>query len=132
MRIGAVAGKTSVSVETLRYYEQRGLLPAPERSTSGYRTYPADTVRRVQFIRNAQELGFTLDEITELLGFWQDSATSCEQVADRASATLVRIESKIEQLGRMRTALSRYVTACRAREELADCPLLLTLGRSEE
>ena len=132
MRIGEVATNARVSVETLRYYERRGLLPKPERSASGYRSYPADTVRRVHFVRHAQQLGFTLDEITDLLRMWEDSATSCEQVAGRAAATLTRIDAKMEQLARMRGALAQYVNACRARETLADCPLLVSLGRLED
>ena len=131
MRIGEVAANARVSVETLRYYERRGLLPKPERSASGYRSYGADTIRRVHFVRHAQQLGFTLDEIVDLLGMWDDSATSCEQVAGRAAATLTRIDAKMEQLARMRAALAQYVDACRARETLADCPLLVSLGHLE-
>lgn len=131
MRIGEVASQARVSVETLRYYERRGLLPAPERSDSGYRDYEPDTVRRVHFVRHAQELGFTLDEIGDLLTLWTDSSTSCDQVADRATATLVRIDEKIHQLRRMREALGKYVKACRAKRSLSDCPLLETLGRPE-
>ncbi|NUQ91510.1 MAG: heavy metal-responsive transcriptional regulator [Gemmatimonadaceae bacterium] len=132
MRIGEVATNARVSVETLRYYERRGLLPNPERSASGYRSYGPDTVRRVRFVRHAQQLGFTLDEIADLLGMWEDSATSCEQVADRAAATLTRIDAKMEQLARMRVALAKYVSACHAHETLADCPLLVSLGRLED
>jgi Hg(II)-responsive transcriptional regulator len=132
MRIGEVATHTHVSVETLRYYERRGLLPEPARSASGYRTYSADVVRRVHFVRHAQQLGFTLEEIADLLAMWEDSATSCEAVANRATATLTRIDAKMEQLARMRGALAQYVTACRARETLAECPLLVSLGRLED
>lgn len=132
MRIGKVATMARVSVETLRYYERRGLLPDPERSAAGYRSYEPDSVRRVRFIRHAQALGFTLDEIVDLLRLKEDSATSCEDVAERAAATLERIDAKIEQLCRMRGALAQYVTACRARESLAECPLLVTLGRLED
>ena len=132
MRIGEVATNTRVSVETLRYYERRGLLPSPERSASGYRSYGPDTVRRVHFVRHAQQLGFTLDEIADLLGMWEDSATSCEEVAGRAAATLTRIDAKMEQLARMRGALAQYISACHARETLSDCPLLVSLGRLED
>lgn len=131
MRIGEVAARASVTVETLRYYERRGLLPAPERLQSGYREYEPDTVRRVHFVRHAQELGFTLEEIADLLTLWKDSSTSCDQVADRAAATLLRIDEKMRQLGRMRDALGQYVNACRAKRSLSECPLLETLGRAE-
>ena len=132
MRIGEVAKRVNVTVETLRYYERRGLLPDPHRSASGYRAYATDTVRRVRFIRHAQELGFTLEEVVDLLALWTDSATSCDQVADRAQSTLTRIDTKMRRLRRMRHALTQYVTACRAKESLAECPLLLTLGREED
>ena len=132
MRIGEVATRAHVSVETLRYYERRGLLRDPARSGSGYRSYTPDVIRRVHFVRQAQELGFTLDEIAGLLRMWEDSATSCEQVADRASATLQRIDAKMAQLERMRGALAQYVAACRASETLAECPLLVSLGQLED
>jgi DNA-binding transcriptional MerR regulator len=74
VRIGELASRTNVAIDTLRYYEKRGLLEEPERSAAGYRAYGPETVRRIRFIRRAQELGFTLQEIADLLTFWTDSA----------------------------------------------------------
>ena len=82
----------------------------------------------MRFIRRAQEIGFTLQEIGDLLGFWADSATSCGRVEKRAAATLERIDGKIRDLERMRGALAHYVTACRDRHSLDICPLLAVLG----
>ncbi len=128
MQIGEVAAKAAVSIQTLRYYERRGLLPAPERRTSGYRVYSDQALQRVRFIRRAQDLGFTLDEIADLLSLWADSDTSCTAVERRAGAALKRIDTKIHELTRMRGALDHYVAACRARQSLEQCPLLDVLG----
>ena len=128
MQIGEVAARAAVSVQTLRYYERRGLLPAPERRTSGYRVYGGQALKRVRFIRRAQDLGFTLDEIAGLLGLWTDSETSCIAVEQRARAASERIDVKIQELTRMRGALNHYVAACGTRQSLEQCPLLDVLG----
>jgi Hg(II)-responsive transcriptional regulator len=128
MRIGEVAAEARVGVQTLRYYERRGLLPRPRRQSSGQRTYEAGAVQRVRFIKRAQDLGFTLDEIDALLGLWADSAKSCQAVENRAAETLERINAKIRDLRQMQRALAQYVTACRDRHALDECPLLEALG----
>ncbi len=128
MQIGEVAEKAAVSVQTLRYYERRGLLPPPERRTSGYRVYGGQALQRVRFIRRAQDLGFTLDEIADLLVLWTDSETSCTAVERRARAALQRIDAKIQELTRMRGALDHYVADCSTRRSLEQCPLLDILG----
>ena len=131
MRIGEVAAQTDVSIQTLRYYERRGLLPAPYRQISGYRRYNPDALQRVRFIRRAQDLGFTLQEIGDLLSLWADSARSCGAVEKRAIVTLDRIDEKIRDLKGMRRALAHYVTACHDRHSLEGCPLLAALGEDE-
>ena len=132
MRIGEVAAVAAVNIQTLRYYERVGLLPKPDRGPSGYRSYEPQAVRRVRFIKRAQELGFTLAEIADLLGFRDEAAVSCDRVESRASATVARISEKISDLERMREALSQYVGACRSREPLTECPLLGALEREAE
>ena len=132
MRIGEVAARAAVKVQTLRYYEQVGLLPEPTRSASGYRAYDIHAVRRVRFIKRAQELGFTLAEIANLLAFRDDAGRSCAQVEARATATVDRITEKIHDLERMRVALSRYVAACQTREPVSECPLLTALETDPE
>jgi Hg(II)-responsive transcriptional regulator len=132
MRIGELAAQARVNVQTLRYYERRGLLTEPKRSRSGFREYGAEIVRQIRFIRRAQDLGFTLEEIRGLLALWADSATSCSAVERRATATLERIEEKIADLRQMKDALTQYVSACRDKAALQECPLLSGLGGMEE
>ena len=131
MRIGEVAAQAGVHIQTLRYYERRGLLPPPSRQVSGYRRSDADIIKRVRFIRRAQDLGFTLQEISDLLTLRTDSARSCGVVENRAAETLSRIEDKIRDLERMRAGLAQYLSACRSRESIGDCPLLAALGQEE-
>lgn len=140
MRIGELASRANVNIETLRYYERRGLLTAPDRLASGYRVYDPGAVQRVRFIRRAQELGFTLHEIDDLLALWSDSAavgdggcgTACNAVEGRAQAALDRIDGKLRDLTRMRRGLSHYVAACHRHQPLETCPLLTELGGPEE
>ena len=132
MLIGELAAKAGVSVQTLRYYERRGLVATPRKSSSGYRQFGAETVRRVRFIRRAQSLGFTLDEIRDLLGLWIESAKSCGAAERRANVTLGRIETKMAALSHMQDALTQYVSACHNRQTMQDCPLLVGLGGPED
>ena len=125
------ATRAGVKPETLRYYERRGLLGAARRP-SGFREYDSEALRRVRFIKRAQDLGFTLEEIRDLLGLWAESSKSCNAVQRRASATLTRIEAKIADLRRMSGALSKYVDACRNRSALERCPLLDELGEMDD
>ena len=132
MRIGELASRAGVGQQTLRYYERRGLLKPSRRASSSYREYGADAVREVRFIRRAQELGFTLEEIRDLLALWPDSSKSCSAVERRASVTLARIGEKMSDLRRMSEALSKYVSTCRNRAALEQCPLLEDLGEADD
>lgn len=132
MRIGQLAKESGVTVPTLRFYEQRGLLAKPRRLASGYREYANDTVATVRFVRRAQHLGFTLEEVRDLLRYWSDSSRSCGAVEKRARETLQRIDAKMAGLEQMREALTQYVTACRTRTTMQDCPLLSSLGGPED
>ena len=132
MNIGQLAAAAGVPAATVRYYEHRGLLEKPRRTHAGYRQYAPETTRRLRFIKHAQELGFTLGEIAHLLAFWKDSTRSCGKVEARATDTLKRIDLKIRDLERMRSALTQYVTACRTQSPLSECPLLASLGCGEE
>lgn len=132
MRIGETAAEAGVNIQTLRYYERRGLLTPATRRASGYREYGAGDVQRVRFIRRAQDLGFTLQEIADLLALQAEAAQSCGAVEKRASLTLGRIDEKIEDLRRMRSALAKYVNACRDRQSIENCPLLAALGGEEK
>ena len=107
MRIGELATRAGVNVQTLRYYERRGILGPARRKSSGFREYDSEAERRVRFIRRAQNSGFTLEEIRGLLALWADSARSCSAVEGRARTTLARIEGKIADLRWMSDALAR-------------------------
>jgi MerR family transcriptional regulator, copper efflux regulator len=128
MRIGKMAAEAAVNVQTLRYYERRGLLEPPSRLPSGYREYDDGALQRVRFIRRAQDLGFTLQEIADLLSLEGHAPQACRSVAQRASRALERIDEKIGDLQRMRRALASHVTACRDHDPHDDCPLLGALG----
>ena len=109
--IGVLARSAEVSVETVRYYERRGLLDQPERGP-GYRQYSDDDVRRLQFVRRAKELGFTLTEIRELLG--AAGSRSTDEVLAAARAKLARVDDDVLRLERLRCRLGRLVRACEA------------------
>ncbi len=125
LRIGELARRSGVGVETVRFYERRGLLPDPPRSRSGYRCYPAATVSRIRFIRRAKELGFSLAEIDELLNLRAAPGDACEHVRARAEAKIADIDERIASLRRMRSALDRLRAACLERRGTSgDCPIL--------
>src|SRR5687768_6273446 len=102
LTIGQLARDADVNVETVRYYERRGLMPEPARRDSGYRLYTAEDLERMRFIRRAKELGFTLREIEELLSLRSESAERCGEVSARARRKIQEIEAKIRDLDRMR------------------------------
>ena len=127
MRIGEVARQAGVNVQTLRYYERRGLLREPARRSSGYREYPPHTVRLIRFIKRAQELGFTLAEIEELLRLRSDQRTSCAEVRSAAIAKMEDIEGKIRSLQAMKRALGVLVRSCAGNGLIRECPILESL-----
>jgi Hg(II)-responsive transcriptional regulator len=127
LTIGQLARQADVHVETIRYYERRELLAAPSRSASGYRQYTPDAVARIRFIKRAQELGFSLREIQELLSLRVDSQTVCSDIKLRAEAKVTEIEQKLHTLQRMKRILSDLIQHCHTQELSDDCPILATL-----
>lgn len=127
LTIGALAERAGVGVETVRFYERRGLVRRPPRPRTGYRVYPEDTVGRIRFIRNAQALGFTLQEITALLGLRVTAGTSCAAVRSRAAAKLADVKQRLADLDRIRGALEKLVAACPGRGALISCTILEAL-----
>jgi Hg(II)-responsive transcriptional regulator len=125
-----VAVKAGVNVQTIRFYERRGLLAAPERSGSGYREYSPEAVRTVRFIKRAQELGFSLREVGELLAL-RDKQRSCGEVKRAAAKKLKDVDTKLARLQAMRSALSTLVDSC-ATGSSSECPLLEALDSSCE
>lgn len=122
LTIGTVAKRSGVNVETIRYYQRRHLLHEPSKPSRGYRLYSSETVRRVRFIKRAQTLGFTLEEISSLLGL--DEKKACMETRGIATQKLTLIEQKIADLSRMKRALSRLVRACDASPVGEPCPII--------
>jgi Hg(II)-responsive transcriptional regulator len=127
MRIGDVAARAGVNTQTLRYYERRGILGEPRRSSSGYREYPTDTVRLIRFIKRAQELGFTLNEIEELITLRQTTPKRRAKVRELAAAKMRDIDEKLARLQAMRSALYTLVEGCACGGETLTCPILEAL-----
>jgi len=133
MKIGQVAANVGVNIDTLRYYERRGLLAEPKRRPSGYRDYPADTVPLVRFIKRAQELGFTLAEIEELISFRAvDPARRRSDVRALAEAKIRDVDQKLMRLQSMRAALATLVERCACRGATPTCPILEALGDAND
>lgn len=129
---GELADEAGVNVQTVRYYERRGLMPEPPRTPSGYRQYGADDLRRLRFIKRAQAVGFRLAEIEELLSLRVTEDGRCGEVEERADRAIRRIEEQLEQLSWMRRALASLAEACREREPTDECPVLEALEVGDE
>ena len=132
LTIGQLARRARLGVETIRFYERRGLIEDPPRRPSGYRQYPPETVDRLRFVRNAKTLGFTLDEIRELLELRSQPSENRELVRARSRAKIEDIDQRIAALVRMKQALSTLVDACEHHLDLAGCPILSALEPESE
>ena len=128
LTIGAVAAQAAVNVETIRYYQRRGLLSVPAALTGSVRRYSEDTVRRVRFIKRAQRLGFTLEEVADLLAL--NDGKHCAETRELAERKLTQLEGKLSDLKSMRDALVGLVRACRKASTKVACPIIETLGRA--
>jgi len=129
--IGQVARRAGVGVETIRFYEREGLLEEPARGISGYRQYSEQVVQRIHFIKGAQQLGFSLKEITELLLLRVDAQTSCDEVKQRTEAKIAEVERKLVELQRMRQALLQVHSLCVGQGPTGRCPMLEALDQQE-
>lgn len=123
MKIGEVARRSGTGIETIRFYEREGLLPPPQRRPSGYRQYDEATVERLDYIRRAKELGFTLAEVRDLLEL-SSVASTCSHVCRRVEAKIADIEGRIRSLQLMKRSLGKIVGRCRAKDAAEDCPLV--------
>ena len=132
LTIGAVARRAGVPIDTIRYYEREGLLPEPLRRASGYRSYGEGTVTQLRFIRRAKALGFTLEEIRELLALSTDRGRGVKAVKKRAQARLAAIEARIAELQRVRDGLVELVDSCPGHGAPEHCPILRALNHGEE
>jgi len=129
LSIGAFAMASGVGVETIRFYQHMGLLPEPARPPGGIRRYGAADVARLRFVKSAQRLGFSLDEIAGLLRL--EDGTHCEEASRLAEHKLRAVREKLADLRRMETALSQLVSACHAGNENISCPLIAALQEDQ-
>jgi Hg(II)-responsive transcriptional regulator len=127
LKIGEVAKRASVKVQTLRYYEQIGILRPVARRSSGYRLYDESAVKILHFIKQAQELGFSLNEIRALLSLRSSGKSKCAAVQSEAIRHLREIEAKVARLNRMRSALKRLIGRCKLRKSDLECPIIESL-----
>ena len=128
LTIGQVATAANVNVQTIRYYERRGMFAAPRRTPSGYRQYGHDAVSRLRFIKHAQELGFSLNEIQELLALRVRHGAACDAVERKTRDKIALVQHRIRDLQRMKRTLDRLAAACAARRPTDECPILEALG----
>ena len=127
LTIGQVANAADVNIQTIRYYERRGLFPTPQRTPAGYRQYAVDAVARLRFIKHAQELGFSLQEIQELLGLRVRPGAACDAVERKTRRKIEVVQQRIRDLQRMKRTLERLAAACMARRPTDSCPILEVL-----
>jgi Hg(II)-responsive transcriptional regulator len=129
---GELAKRGGVNIETIRYYERLGLLPKPPRSAAGYRLFSADDARRVHFIKRAQELGFSLKEIEELLALQNAPHTTRADVRKRAEAKIADIDEKLRDLQAMKESLEQLTATCSGRGPVCGCPILEGFDSTKE
>ncbi|WP_145010336.1 Cu(I)-responsive transcriptional regulator [Pseudomonas oryzihabitans] len=127
MNIGQAAKASGLTAKMLRYYERIGLLAPAGRTDSGYRQYGAEDLRVLAFVRRSRELGFSLEEIRQLLSLWQDRQRASADVKALAKRHIAELELKIAELSRLRSTLAELVSCCQG-DARPDCPILDTLG----
>jgi MerR family mercuric resistance operon transcriptional regulator len=130
LTIGQVARRAGVRADTVRYYERRGLIPRPRRTAAGYRDFPDATIQQIRFIKRAQELGFTLEEIADLLAVRVRSRSQCAGAMRIARHKIELIDAKLADLKAIRRALERLVASCMQNKSIVECPLLESLERN--
>lgn len=125
LTIGTFAKAAGVNIETIRFYQRKGLLPEPSKPYRGIRRYGDSDVTRVRFVKSAKRLGFSLDEIAELLSL--DNGTHCAEASHLAEHKLKDVREKMADLTRMEAVLAELVHACHSREDSVSCPLIASL-----
>lgn len=128
MKIGALAQQADVGIDTIRYYEREGVIPLPLRRESGYREYGDGDVARLRFVRRAKQLGFTLPEIRDLMDLTASASDDMAGLKVRAQAKVDDVNSRIDELTRVRDALQLLVTACPGHGALKTCPIMAALS----
>ena len=132
MKIGELAQRATVGIDTVRYYERQGLLPKAHRLASGYRVYDAHDVRRLRFVRRAKALGFTLPEIRELLALSGHREDDMAGMKAAATGKLADVRAKLAELDRVRAGLEALIASCPGHGALAQCPILSALAQDDE
>lgn len=127
MQIGAIAGKTGVNIETIRYYERVGILPRPPRTSGGRRVYSQAHEQRLRFVRRSRELGFSLDEVRVLLALAEGDNRNCAEVYSLAVGHRDEIRHKLDDLRRMELALTSLAAGC-ANGSIPQCPIIEVLS----
>ncbi|MCT9072959.1 Hg(II)-responsive transcriptional regulator [Cupriavidus gilardii] len=122
MTIGALARAAGVNVETIRFYQRKGLMPEPDRPLGSIRRYGGDELGRIRFIKSAQRLGFSLDEVADLLEL--EDGTHCQQARERGRKKLADVRARIADLKRIETALADLISRCSATRGRVRCPLI--------
>ena len=124
MRIGQLAKSADINIESVRFYERKGLISQPVKPLEGYRQYPEKTLHRILFIKRAQKLGFTLDEISDLL---EMETAKCSEVQELAQLKLEDVQARLADLNRMETVLSSLLKSCKTNQNNTKCPIIDTL-----
>ncbi len=127
LNIGQAAAASGVSTKMIRHYEEVGLLPAARRTDSGYRQYGESDVQTLRFVRHSRDLGFSIEQIRELLGLWQDRKRPSRQVRALAQAHIEELDAKLRELQAMKASLENLVRCCHG-DERPDCPIIETLA----
>ena len=128
MGIGDLAKESGVKVVTIRYYEQIGILPRVNRTAGNYRSYGADHVRRLRFVRRCRELGFSLNQVRDLLRLSAENGPSCAEVCRMADRQRKAVEGKIADLTRLASELRRIAASCNGRRTMAECRIIEALS----
>ena len=131
MKIGELAKRSGVGIDTVRFYERQGLLPKARRLASGYRVYDPGDVKRLRFVRRAKALGFTLEEIRDLLTLSDHRDDDMAALKGLATEKLADVQAKLAELNRIREGLETLVVACPGHGALAQCPILNALSEDE-
>jgi MerR family mercuric resistance operon transcriptional regulator len=129
MTIGVLARAAGVNVETIRFYQRRGLMPEPDRPLGSIRRYGAAELGRIRFIKSAQRLGFTLNEVADLLEL--EDGTHCQQARERGRKKLDDVRARMADLKRIEAALANLIARCSARRGRVRCPLIDALHEAQ-
>ena len=124
MTRGEISRKTDISARTIRFYEDKGIIPIPERDPNGYRNYHNSILSRLKFIKNVQKLGFSLSEIKELADMKIVPGMSCESVHEKAKSKILDIKNKIKELDRIKNALTQFTRYCSPEKGIEECEFL--------